>query len=338
MHCTVIFLFLAFSGSVQSFAPRFAGSRVQPPVVRMVAMSPDGFEELPENQMDRQFGKGKVNDAEKKGKFVNGDELHKLRHHVMAMRLELQEARRTGSELLVRALEQSIRNAQQSDAEWIWAVETERQVKAEEKGRFHEAEKHRKLATEARNALPQFGLEGLWVGKYGEEQGYEMINVTYAGDVLVATKVTGSKNVPKGQVTFEVDLNPRPEREILEPIKLGESAARQWGSKYLQRFLGKGQISAAGFEDSQFVQGNLILVNEYFSFAWLPIGHQVFFGRPTPELVLKLLKDDQNQSDERQFLEKCWDETQHIDDHREVTEGFVSSDETDYFHQDGCFE
>ncbi|KAL3945629.1 MAG: hypothetical protein SGBAC_000285 [Bacillariaceae sp.] len=304
----------------------------------MVAASPDGFEELPENQMDRQFGKGKVNDAEKKGKFVTGDELHKLRHNVMAMRLELQEARRTGSKIHVRALEQSIRNARESDAEWIWTVEQEYQVKAEEEGRFHEAEKHRRLAMDARNALPQFGLEGLWVGKYGEEQGYEMINVTYTGDVLIATKVTGSKNVPKGQVTFEVDLNPKAEREGLEPIKLGESAARQWGSEYLQRFLGAGQISAEGFEDSKFVQGNLILVNEYFSFAWLPIGHQVFFGRPTPELVLKLLKDDQNQSEERRFLENCWDETQHIDDHREVTEGFVSSDEADYFHQDGCFQ
>jgi hypothetical protein len=269
---------------------------MQPPVARMVTASPDGFEdELPERRMDRQFGKGRVNDAGNKEKFVSGDELQRLRHEVMAMRLELQEARRSGSELLVRALEKAIVNAQQVDAEFIYTISKERQVTAQEEGRFQEAEKHRQKAIEARNALPQFGLEGLWVGKYGEH-GYEMINVTYAGDVLVAQKVTGKKNVPKGQVTFEVDLNPKSglaEGEILEPIKLGENAAKQWGSKYLQRFAGKGQIAAEGFHEANFVDGQLILVNEYFSFAWLPIGHQVFFGRPTPELVLKLLKEDQ---------------------------------------------
>merc|ERR1711935_457758 len=113
-------------------------------------------------------------------------------------------------------------------------------------------------AKEARNVLPQFGMEGLWVGKYGEH-GYEMINVTYSGDVLVAQKVTGTKNVPKGQATFEVDLNPKSgiEGEILEPIKLGKSAAKQWESKHLRRFVGKGQIASEGYYDSQWVDGQL---------------------------------------------------------------------------------
>jgi len=60
-----------------------------------------------------------------------------------------------------------------------------------------------------RSVLPQFNLDGLWVGKYSE-QGFEMINVTYAGpdgDTLIANKLTCKKNVPKGQVIFQVDLN-----------------------------------------------------------------------------------------------------------------------------------
>jgi hypothetical protein len=35
--------------------------------------------------------------------------------------------------------------------------------------RFDEADKYRRQAVEAWDALPQFNLEGLWVGKYGEQ-------------------------------------------------------------------------------------------------------------------------------------------------------------------------
>jgi len=170
---------------------------------------------------------------------------------------------------------------QQVDAEFVYeystvyAVSLERLQLAQRDGNFREASFHRQRAMEARAALPQFNLEGLWVGKYSDD-GYEMINVTYQGDVLVAQKVTGTKNVPKGQATFRVDLSP------------------------------PGLTS-----------------NEYFSFAWLPIGHQVFFGRPTPELILKLMKEEHikqvgDDGSARAFLEKCWDETEHLQDDLDV--------------------
>ena len=44
--------------------------------------------------------------------------------------------------------------------------------------------------------------------RYGDH-GYEMINITYSGETLIATKVTGDRNVPKGEVTFTVDLAPQ---------------------------------------------------------------------------------------------------------------------------------
>jgi hypothetical protein len=314
--------------------------------LKMVTAPSENFgDDLPERRM--QSGESQINSSTERNqhKFVSGDELHKLRHEVMAMRLELQEARRSGSQLLVRALEKAIMNAQQVDAEFVYTVKMERQALAEENRLFQDAEKYWLQAIEARNALPQFQLEGLWVGKYGDH-GYEMINVTYNGDVLLAQKVTSStKNVPKGQVSFEVDLSPKDagnQEEILEPIKLGDSAAKQWGSKYLQRFAGKGQIAADGYQDSQWIDGQLIMVNEYFSFAWLPIGHQVFFGRPTPELILKLMKDDKKKEtgdcSARAFLEKCWEETEHIEDDLEVHEGFIFNDDRGYYHQEGCFE
>lgn len=279
--------------------------------------------------------------------FVTGDELHRLRHEVLAMRLELQEARRSSSmERQVKELERSILKAQQVDAEFVYMVSLERMEAAE-----HEGEQLQLLeaqAMEARSALPQFNLEGLWVGKYGDH-GYEMINVTYVGDTLIASKVTGTKNVPKGEATFEVDLSPQTiasQEDVLEPIELEDSAANQWGSKYLQRFLGRGQVAAEGYLDAQWVEGQLIMVNDYFSFAWLPIGHQVFFGRPTAELILKLLKEEDDikketdgESTARALLEKCWEETEDLQDEIEVTEGpFNSIEQQDHYHQEGCFE
>jgi hypothetical protein len=337
-----------FHSSTPSIAPA-----TQP--LHMVATSSDNFDEENSSLGRRASRKGKsadnveISDAAA-SKFVVGDKLHRLRHEVLAMRLELQEARRSGSKEKIRDLERAIMKAQQVDAEFVYTVSLERMELAQQEGRFQDAEKYRYLAYDARDALPHFNLEGLWVGKYGDH-GYEMINVTYHGDTLIANKVTGTKNVPKGQATFEVDLSPSMvdgTDELLEPIELGDNAARQWGCKYLQRFGGRGQVAAEGYQDSQWIDGQLIMVNEYFSFAWLPIGHQVFFGRPTPELILKLMKDEKRREtgdcSERAYLEKCWEETEHLEDDHEVSFSSTSSTPSDndqnnnYFFEEGSFE
>ena len=295
-------------------------------------------------------------------KFVTGDDLHRLRHQVLAMRLELQEARRSADLYSenddnkqyylqrIQDLEKAIMKTQQVDAEFVYTVSLERKELAERSGNMFEAQHYHERAMEARSALPQFNLEGLWVGKYGEH-GYEMINVTYHGDILLAQKVTGTKNVPKGQVTFQVDLNPHGPGgalsggDALSPIELGDSAANQWGCKYLQRFAGQGQVAAEGYQDSQWIDGQLIMVNDYFSFAWLPIGHQVFFGRPTPELILKLMKDEKKKEvgdcSARAFLERCWEETEHVEDDLEVHgDGIAMADSADrsYFYEEDAFQ
>lgn len=368
-------------------------------------------------------------------KFVTGDDLHRLRHQVLAMRLELQEAQRYGindddeyglsadpsslsSVRKVQELERAILRTQQVDAEFVYTLSLQRKELAERDGHL-DAERYHDMAMEARAALPQFGLEGLWVGKYGGSDGggsYEMINVTYQGDTLLAHKVTSAgTNVPRGAETFRVDLSPlvttskssnnndrqsihnnsrNPQQSyeqhrdqnnnhnhnnndpVLSPIELGDSAAKQWGCKYLQRFAGMGQVSAEGYQDSQWMDGQLILVNEYFSFAWLPIGHQVFFGRPTPELVLKLMKDEKKKEittgfvvdgsiessstsspssiASRMLLEKCWDETEHIHDDMELIvdedKNFNNNNnnnddnsryrgpDVNYYRQDTCWE
>lgn len=134
----------------------------------------------------------------------------------------------------------------------------------------------------------------LYYYRYGEH-GYEMINVTFVDDIMVAYKVTGDKNVPRGEITFQADLSPlakSPDNESLQPIALTEKAAKKWGTKQLPRFGGLGQVAEEGFQNSQWMEGQLILIGkEYFSFAWVPIEHQIFFGRPSAELALKMLRE-----------------------------------------------
>ena len=181
-----------------------------------------------------------------------------------------------------------------------------------------------------------------------------MINVTYAGDTLVATKVTGDKNVPKGELTFTADLSPNAEgRDELEPIELSEVASQQWGHKHLPRFPGQGQVAAEGFVNNQWMEGQLILVGEYFSFAWVPIGHQIFYGRPSAELTLKMLKQSKMAdfgavdkgspnlyAEMRACAERCLEETEMLMDDDLDLEGELvfSNDDGNYFCQEGCFE
>ena len=83
------------------------------------------------------------------------------------------------------------------------------------------------------NLFPLFFLST--TKRYGEH-GYEMINVTYSGDTLVAYKVTGDANIPRGEISFTADLSPNNPNlphgpTSLEPIQLSEASAKKWGTK-----------------------------------------------------------------------------------------------------------
>jgi len=73
-------------------------------------------------------------------------------------------------------------------------------------------------------------------------------------------------------------------------------------------------INVKEFSDAQWVEGQLIMVGEYFSFAWVPIGHQIFFGRPSLELTLKMLKEGtanhDGMDDVRAQLKRAYDESE----------------------------
>lgn len=113
--------------------------------------------------------------------------------------------------------------------------------------------------------------------RYGSH-GYEMINVTYVGDLMIAYKVTGDKNVPRGEITFQADLSPTKPKQVgqgesrqetLSPIVLTDRAAKKWGTKQLPRYHGVGRVAAEDYTNSQWMEGQLIIIGqEYFSFAW----------------------------------------------------------------------
>ena len=158
-----------------------------------------------------------------------------------------------------------------------------------------------------------------------------MINITYAGDILVAFKVTGDKNVPRGEITFQADLSPstksstrskdKDDNEPLKPIMLTDKAAKKWGTQQLPRHRGLGRVAEEGFDNAQWMEGQLIIIGEeYFSFAWVPIEHQIFFGRPSPELALKMLRDGGASS----LKSKTWDQPPGVDDDTSTLKDFAT--------------
>jgi Cyclin D1 binding domain len=290
-------------------------------------------------------------------RFVFGDALHMLRQKVLGLRIKLQKAREKDDARKMNSIAQSILKIQQMDAEFIYQVSLERLEAASRAGLKVEAESYRQEALLARSALPQFNMGGLWIGRFGDE--FQMVNVSYIGDTLVAHKVTGNKNIPKGEISFQVDLSPKSRTDVLQPIELNEESTKQWGRRFLQRFSGKGQVASSGSKQREWMDGQMILVDKYFSFAWLPIAHQVFFGRPSPELTLKLLRNNNRPSLEsnkqgavlsasttsssveemRSHLSRCWEETQNIQDELDVNDGIFKSNEQGYYYeQEGCFE
>jgi len=242
-------------------------------------------------------------EAKDRAQFVNfGDQLWDLREDIDRISLDLLQAINSGATSEEEEARAKLRVQERKDPELVYMIELYDLQEAMNEGRLADALDHQRKAEAARSCLPQYNLDGLWVGKYGGH-GYELINVTYAGDTLIAEKITGDQNVPRGQISFQVDLNPlraaqseanlkQREESALQPIKLTDKATKKWGTSQLPRYAGLGQVAEEGFKNHQWIDGQLIIIGEeYFSFAFVPIETQIFFGRPSPELALKMLRE-----------------------------------------------
>ncbi len=139
--------------------------------------------------------------------------------------------------------------------------------------------------------------------------------MTYTGDTLIATKITGECQVPKGEVAFRANLFPIDDEgddtKRLDPIPLNESAASKWNIKKLDRYTGEGRTSTEKNEESEFVEGQLILFDGYFSFLYLPTKQHIFFSRPSPQLITHLMKEVIDIDDEldnmKDHVQRCFE-------------------------------
>ena len=162
---------LAISSAVSAFTSLtppssslsvFTGRTPQP---LHVSLSHTGDWELPDETPDGGDDTSLMESPPEIIHFVQGDDLQRLRIQILELRAELYDAKATNDAARVLELQHSIVKAQQHDAEFVYSVSLERMEAAEARGRWAEAEKFRLDAVEARQALPQFNLEGLWVGK-----------------------------------------------------------------------------------------------------------------------------------------------------------------------------
>lgn len=272
-------------------------------------------------------------DKEIQETFVkHGDELWDLRKSLKEISHKLVEAMTSGSKEAEERVRRKLRAAEKKDPEIMYEIELLEMNIAASEARTEDAREHTKKAMAARSCLPQYNLDGLWVGKYGKH-GYEMINVTYFGDTLIATKVTGDKNVPMGEISFQADLTPMGLRKKtgvkgkvespLDPITLTNKAAKKWGTSQLTRYGGLGQVAKEGFINNKWIEGQLIIIGEnYFSFAWVPLEQQIFFGRPSPELTMKMLRDGGVMSLRERMN---WEKPPSIDEDTIVLKEYVTS-------------
>jgi hypothetical protein len=247
-----------------------------------------------------------------------GNDLWDLRSQLDDLSKQLMEVAASGGD--TKSIREEMHRLEQKDANAVYALELDRMDRAADEGRLADAQDHRDKAMNARSHCVQFNFEGLWIGKYGD-QGFQMVNVTYIGDTLIARKVTGDRTVPSGEISFQVDLRPPRQMNSLEEnhqrnlpnLQISEKASKKWGNRELQRFKGLGQVS----ESSQWLEGQIVIVDEnYFSFSWLPIGVQIFFGRPSPDMQLKMMQEAmEKQADENpvdasvEHLMRCFEDS-----------------------------
>mmetsp|Transcript_9207 Transcript_9207/g.25490 ORF Transcript_9207/g.25490 Transcript_9207/m.25490 type:complete len:385 (-) Transcript_9207:9662-10816(-) len=250
-------------------------------------------------------------DVASNGRFATGDELKRLRSDLESLRENLKWAKAMNDQERADDLSKAVKNGENRDPDVVYKRALREIIDAKASYFLPEDERKRRVkkweeeASEARRSIARFHLEGLWVGNYGDS-GQELINVTYSGDTLMAAKVTGDTNVPRGKISFTAELSPT-NSSSLDPLKVSfDNEATQ-----LMRYPGKGQVAQPGFVNSKYVEGQLVMFDKHFSFVWIPTKHHVLFRRPTPEQTLRLLRDTIAQEDEvenmRAHLTRCFD-------------------------------
>jgi hypothetical protein len=94
-----------------------------------------------------------------------GDDLWKLREAMNTLNKKLVASINSGVREKEEDIRQQLHEVERQDPELVYRLELERLRKAQSEGRTSDAERHSKNAMAARSCLPQYNLDGLWVGK-----------------------------------------------------------------------------------------------------------------------------------------------------------------------------
>ncbi|KAL3906059.1 MAG: hypothetical protein SGARI_004173 [Bacillariaceae sp.] len=104
-------------------------------------------------------------------RFASGDELKSLREDLESLRHNLEWAKALKDEVRISSLTKAIKNGQNRDPHFMYSkalrliAEAQRMKDASQEEKEALSEKWSSVASAARQVLPEFGMEGLWVGK-----------------------------------------------------------------------------------------------------------------------------------------------------------------------------
>jgi hypothetical protein len=263
--------------------------------------------------------------------FVQGKELLTLREDIVSLENNLKWSLATDDLSRVVALQRAIEQKQKKDPDRVYKDAILKIIKAKQmkkiSKKYRIISKYTKIAMEARKYIDRLNMEGLWIGKVETMSGTEelLINVTYHGDTMIATQVGTTFNptnpdtgniaaTTEKTIILQADLSPQFEKkESLKPISLSGITASKWGTKHLERYPGQGfpltSTNSKGVQGAS-SEGQLIMFDGFFSFLWIPTRQHVFFHRPEPNVLLKLLRDSISKDDEAEntimHLNRCF--------------------------------
>ena len=121
------------------------------------------LEPLPESEIRR----SRINqDKVLRRRFArHGDDLWTLRKLTSELSNKLVKAINDDSREKEQSIREELRMLEEQDPELVYKMELQKMRRAQNEGRDQDAEHHGRNAIAARSQLPQYNLDGLWVGK-----------------------------------------------------------------------------------------------------------------------------------------------------------------------------
>jgi hypothetical protein len=94
-----------------------------------------------------------------------GNDLWSLRSRIQDLSMKLLEAISENDRRSEIEIRRSLRIEESRDPELVYKIQLEAMIEAHQRGHSEDEMSHKEQALNARSCLPQFNLEGLWVGK-----------------------------------------------------------------------------------------------------------------------------------------------------------------------------